>query len=139
MSGTKSQFRCVHCETGGQLSRLMSLFLETRRWERANIPFASPQIAFDIALYATVVRLEKQKVSAKTVHLTVGHSADRVREVLLNLEADGWVAKVPHHDDGRIKLIEATDKLVMLMNDYADARNCCCSRAISHLCAAADD
>lgn len=96
--------------------------LETRRWEKANIPFFSPQIALDIALYATAARLENQAIASKTVHLTVGYSADRVREVLICLEAEGWISRVPHHQDGRIRLIEATDKLIALMLQYEQVK-----------------
>lgn len=99
-----------------------ALCLESRRWEKSHIPFASPQIALDIALYATAAKLENQPIASKTVHLTVGYSPDRVREVLLALEAEGWISKVPHRHDGRIRLIEATDKLIALMLQYEQVK-----------------
>lgn len=113
--------------------------LETRRWEKANIPFFSPQIALDIALYATAARLQNQAIASKTVHLTVGYSPDRVREVLMSLEADGWISKVPHRHDGRIRLIEATDKLIALMLQYEQVKRSCISQLQSPTRDAADD
>jgi len=109
-------------DTAELLPSFTAACLETRRWEKTNIPFFSPQIALDIALYATAARLENQTIASKTVHLTVGYSPDRVREVLISLEADGWISKVPHRHDGRIRLIEATDKLIALMSQYEQAK-----------------
>ena len=98
------------------------LCLEARRWEKRNIPFASPQIALDIALYATAARLAGQPIASKAVHLTVGYSPDRVREVLIELERGGWISRIPHRHDRRIRLIEATDKLVALMQRFEDVK-----------------
>lgn len=92
--------------------------LAIRRWERNFVPFSSPQIALDIALYATASKLKNRFVSSKSVHLTVGHSADRVREVLTELISGGWIAKTQHPHDKRIRLIEATDRLIALMLEY---------------------
>lgn len=92
--------------------------LAVRRWERNFVPFSSPQIALDIALYATASRLQNRFIVSKSVHLTVGHSVDRVREVVMELVSGGWLAKVPHPIDRRIRLLEATDKLVQLMSEY---------------------
>lgn len=108
--------------SAGLLPSFPMACLETRRWEKAHIPFASPQIALDIALYAMAARLENQAIASKTVHLTVGYSPDRVREVLMSLEAEGWISKVPHRHDGRIRLIEATDKLMALMLKYEQVK-----------------
>lgn len=104
--------------------------LSLRRWERRFVPFSSPQIALDIALFATAARLDKRFITSKSVHLTVGHSADRVREVLAELVCDGWIAKTRHPNDKRIRVIEATDKLVYLMSEYER-----CARAQLSECA----
>ena len=99
-------------------SNFPMLCIETRRWEKANIPFMSPQIGLDIALYATAAKLQNKDVASKTVHLTVGYSSDRVREVLIELERGGWIIRKRDRQDGRIRLIEATDKLIELMLQY---------------------
>jgi hypothetical protein len=121
-------FQDGHAELAPSFPKLC---LEARRWEKRNIPFASPQIALDIALYATAARLEGQPIASKTVHLTVGYSADRVREVLMELERGGWISKLPHRRDRRIRLIEATDKLVALMLRFEDIKRAALSQVQS--------
>lgn len=96
-----------------------------RSWEKEFVPFSSPQIALDIALYATAARLKNRLVVSKSVHLTVGYSSDRVREVLGALVADGWIEKTEHPSDRRIRLIQASDKLVDLMSEYKKQSRSC--------------
>jgi len=94
-----------------------------RKWERGNIPFLSPQIALDIAVYAAALRLEQRQMPSKNVHLTVGHSPDRVREVISELVADGWIERSADPRDRRIRLIRATDRLLDLMGAYAQQKH----------------
>lgn len=109
----------VHYTSTNTLHSFLNATLAVRKWERANVPFLSPQIALDIAIYAAALRLEQRQLPSKNVHLTVGHSADRVREVISELVAEGWIERIVHPSDRRIRLIRATDKLLDLMNDYA--------------------
>lgn len=99
--------------------------LALRRWEKEFVPFSSPQIALDIALYATAARLKNRLVVSKSVHLTVGYSSDRVRELLGALVADGWIEKTEHPSDRRIRLIQASDKLMELMSEYEKQSRSC--------------
>lgn len=109
----------VHYINSSALHSFLNAQLSIRKWERAHIPFLSPQIALDIVIYAAALRLEQRPLPSKNVHLTVGHSADRVREVLSELVAEGWIERVVDPSDRRIRLIRATDKLLNLMEDYA--------------------
>lgn len=92
--------------------------LALRQWERNCVPFCSPQIALDIALYATAAKLRNHFIVSKSVHLTVGYSADRVREVVADLVSGGWILKTQHPSDKRVRVLEATDKLMRLMSEY---------------------
>lgn len=100
------------------LHKFVSNWISLRRWERSSVPFSSPQIALDVALFATLMRLEGRVIPAKSAHLSVGHSADRAREIVNMLVADGWICRKSHPGDGRIRLLEATDQLVDLMMEY---------------------
>lgn len=122
MSSLDARYGLVQEGSSAGLSSFLSACIEARRWEKANIPFASPQIAYDIALFAAVSRLGNQRVASKSVHLALGYSPDRVREVLVALEADGWISKLPHQGDGRMRLIHATEKLMLLMQEYGKHR-----------------
>lgn len=101
-----------------ELHKFVSDWMSLRRWERTSVPFASPQIALDVVLYAVAMRLEGREIPAKSAHLSVGHSADRVREIVSMLVAEGWLCRKPHPADGRIRLIEATDQLIGFMLKY---------------------
>lgn len=100
------------------LHKFVSNWISLRRWERSIVPFSSPQIALDVALYATLMRLENRVIPAKGAHLAVVHSADRVREIVSMLVADGWICRKSHPADGRVRLLEATDQLLALMVEY---------------------
>ena len=42
----------VHYANSTALHSFLTATLTIRKWERANVPFLSPQIALDIAIYA---------------------------------------------------------------------------------------
>ena len=94
--------------------------ISLRHWERAEVPFSSPQIAFDIALHVTQLRLENRFIPLKGIHLSVNHSADRVREILGTMIRDGWIERTEHPNDRRMRLLRASDKLVSLMASYEE-------------------
>lgn len=95
--------------------------LSLRKWTRENLPFLNSQIALDIAIFATSLKLDNQVMAAKSFHLAVGYSADRVREVVSDLVAGGWMLRTAHPRDKRIRFLEASDTLVALMASYERA------------------
>lgn len=107
-------------EGTGSLLQFLEGTISLRQWERAKVPFSSPQIAFDIALRVTQLRLENRFIPLKAIHLSVDHSADRVREILAQLARDGWIERVEHAEDRRVRLLRASDKLVELMISYKE-------------------
>ena len=85
-------------------TRLLTL----RKWERRHIPLFSPQIALDIMLYAAASEADGRQASAKEFHLALGHSKDRVREVLQSLLTKSWIRHAPDPHDARFKRISLT-------------------------------
>jgi len=89
-----------------------------RAWEREHIPLPSPQISLDVLLLAASRDSENGDVQVKNFHLALKHSEDRVREIIKSLVADGWLRMDEHSDDGRVKLVRPTDKLMLLLGEY---------------------
>lgn len=97
--------------------------LLTRQWGRSQSNVLNSQIGLDIAIYASALRLEGRSVPTKTIHLSIGYSIDRVREVLHDMTAQGLIEKAVDPADRRIRRIQATDKLLSLMRDYSTCAN----------------
>ncbi len=92
--------------------------LESRLWERENIPFFTPQISFDILLFAAIAHFEGRELAIKHFYLTLGFSEDRTREVIQSLEKSGWLAIRSSKTDKRAKTVVATDKALGALEQY---------------------
>jgi hypothetical protein len=98
--------------------------LVARLWERQNVPLLTPQISFDVLLFAAVSRLEQKELPVKTFHLALGYSEDRTREVIQALETGGWLLIRSSELDKRSKNIIATDKTLETLLQYVQLLSC---------------
>ena len=92
--------------------------LSVRSWERGQVPLCQPQIALDILLHTSLCAARGQPAKMKEIHLAIGYSQDRIREIVKELIAGGWLALTRDESDGRAKLALPTTKCIALMGDY---------------------
>lgn len=89
-----------------------------RKWEKDHIPLLAPQIALDILLYSAASTGVREPVPTKEFHLVIGHSKDRVREVMRELTDQGLIRYLPDIRDARVKRISLTDAGLQLIEQY---------------------
>lgn len=87
-------------------------------WERDHVPMPAPQISLDILLFAASRDGSNGDVQVKNFHLALNHSEDRVREIIKQLVADEWLRFEVHNEDGRVKLVRPTEKLLIMLGEY---------------------
>lgn len=92
--------------------------LTLRSWEKRRIPFFTPQIGLDVLLYVGACALNNNSAKIKEIHLALGYSQDRIREVTKQLAEDGWIEIAKHNGDGRSKSVKPTDKAIKLLEEY---------------------
>ena len=92
--------------------------LSVRIWEYKNIPKLVPQISLDVLLYSAS-RVDGAAV--KEFHHALGHSQDRIREVLNHFSRQGWVEIRQSQSDGRTKRVIPTQKLISIVAEYRAA------------------
>lgn len=92
--------------------------LSLRNWERTEIPFFSPQISLDVLLHVSAAALRNELAKVKDVHLAIGHSQDRIREVMKQLADNDWIELLPNARDGRSRIVVPTDKSLNLLDNY---------------------
>jgi DNA-binding MarR family transcriptional regulator len=91
-----------------------------RLWERREIQLYSPQIALDILLHTTVATRRDQPAKIKHIHLAIGYSEDRVREIIKDLVANNFLELVRDQLDGRSKLVIPTAKTADILGKYIE-------------------
>ncbi len=84
-------------------------------WTKGNVPFFGPQISLDIIIWLMTEGRDLRHSNLKNLHLAIGYSQDRTREVLRHLEMGGWVRIENSQRDGRSKHLVPTEKLDQLV------------------------
>jgi DNA-binding MarR family transcriptional regulator len=105
-------------ETAHDFARRLLLL---RKWEKDNIPLLSPQIALDILLYSAASIGDGGPSSAKEFHLVIGHSKDRVREIMRDLIEQGLLRDMPDARDARVRRIVPTEAGLHLIDEYRNS------------------
>lgn len=83
--------------------------LAIRSWERRNLPLANSLMAAEI-LYLVTAKAGAELVRVKDLHLALGYSEARVRQVLHSLSDGGWIAIERHGDDARMRSLSHTEQ-----------------------------
>lgn len=83
--------------------------LAIRSWERRNLPLANSLMAAEI-LYFVTAKAGSEPVRVKDLHLTLGYSEARVRQILHALTDGGWIAIEKHGDDARMRSLRYTEQ-----------------------------
>lgn len=97
---------------------ICELLLARRIWERERFPLFKPQIALDIILYSTLQSERGSPACAKDFHIAIGSSPDRVRQVLNQLEHDGWIRSFADRQDARLRRIVPTARALEMVEEY---------------------
>lgn len=112
---------CVCSEQGTTIAGCFRAFardlLLQRWWEREHIPLYSPQISFDLLLFIADVENSKTQPKAKDIHLAVGFSQDRVRDVLKTLKSTNWIEFQTDPKDARVRRVRLSEKGRRLLDE----------------------
>jgi len=107
-----------HTGIGPSDHALADALLALRAWERGHIPLHAPQISLDILLQVAASAARHQPARMKDLHLAIGYSQDRIREVVHHLVADDWIELTADARDGRSKFLKPTARALRLLEDY---------------------
>lgn len=103
-----------HDTSIGFLENLLSM----RSWERQNVPLYQPQIALDILLHSSACAAKGQPAKIKDIHLAIGHSQDRIREIIRELVNGDWLIPERDKHDGRARRVLPSPKCLSLLENY---------------------
>lgn len=98
---------------------IATTLLGIRSWERQALPLPTSVIATEI-LYLTASKTTESLLKTKDLHLSLGYSEARTSEVLRELVADGWLASVPCSQDGRVRRLRATSRMLSALRQLRD-------------------
>jgi hypothetical protein len=107
-----------HKSIGPSETAFADALLSIRSWERSHIPLHAPQISFDILLHVAASVARHRPARMKELHLAIGYSQDRIREVVHQLAADDWIELIADARDGRSRFVQPTAKALRLLEDY---------------------
>ncbi len=92
-----------------QAEEIARQLLAIRSWERKNLPMANSLMAAEV-IYLITSNAAADPVRVKDLHLTLGYSEARVRQILHALAEDGWLSVERHGIDGRMRSIRHTKR-----------------------------
>lgn len=97
-----------------QAEEIAFQLLAIRSWERRNLPLANSLMAAEI-LYFVTAKAGSEPVRVKDLHLTLGYSEARVRQILHALSDGGWIAIERHGDDARMRSLRHTERTALAL------------------------
>lgn len=66
-------------------------------------------------LYLVTARSSEQPIRVKDLHLALGYSEARVRQILHALADDGWLMIDRHGEDGRMRSLRHTERTAKVL------------------------
>jgi hypothetical protein len=97
-----------------QAEEIARQLLAIRSWERRTLPLGNSLMAAEV-IYLITSKASADPVRVKDLHLTLGYSEARVRQILHALADDGWLSVERHGIDGRMRSIRHTDRTALAL------------------------
>ena len=97
-----------------------------RNWSATNLPIYGSFIGYDLAIQILESGSHERGSSLKEIYYSMSHSEPQIRRKLRVFEADGWIRIGKSICDQRNSLVEPTDKMLGVYDQYF--------RMISELC-----
>jgi DNA-binding MarR family transcriptional regulator len=90
-----------------------------RSWCAKNLPIDNSFIAYDLLLQLSIHDYSKRDLSVKQLYASIPYSYTAIRIHYQRFFNDGWIENYSSKNDGRIKYIRPTKKLLEVINLYA--------------------
>lgn len=104
--------------TDESLSAFCHFIIRMRSWEREQAPLFTPQLGFDVTVFAVALAHSGSPACTKDFHLALNASRDRIREVILSLVKKNYLCCKVDPNDFRRKLVLPTQQAVDLVEEY---------------------
>ena len=98
---------------------LFQILAAIRRDCQTFLPVKTSVISFDIILCIAKHHYSGQKLTVKELYSLLPHSYSSVRYYYFELIEEGWLQHTYSDNDGRIKYVEPTIKLLEKLEDFA--------------------
>lgn len=102
---------------------LFQILATIRRDCSVLLPIKNSVISFDIVLCIAKHHYSGQKLTVKELYSLLPHSYSSVRHYYFELIEDGWLQHTYSDNDGRIKYVEPTVKLLEKLQEFANHLN----------------
>ena len=93
-------------------NKFTHLLLQIRGWESANFPFGGSLLVKDILTIVAHHTILNTPLTLKQLNMLLDFSEAGIRKQLRNLISQGWIDLRPSKDDGRLKILFATPRLI---------------------------
>ena len=96
----------------------LRLLLETKIWERENLPLNNSLIPLEMVLYLAICQAEGRRLTVKGLTGSTAFSTLGAGIHMRRLERDGYITLEQDSTDRRVKYILTTPKLDKLLTAY---------------------
>jgi hypothetical protein len=95
-----------------------NLIFQLRAWERSCFPKKYAAMSFDIIFLVASSQKSGKPLSVKTLQQVLSHNRNSVGDTIKFLVEEHYLLVVPSKEDGRIKVLQGTQKLFQLVHLY---------------------
>ena len=94
------------------------LILQIRGWEDTNFPLGGSLLVKDILTIVAHHSISNTPLTLKQLYVMLHFSEAGIRKQLRNLISQGWIDLRPSKDDGRLKILFATPRLIKTIHAF---------------------
>jgi DNA-binding MarR family transcriptional regulator len=99
-------------------NKFTHLLLQTRSWEDANLPLDGSLLVKDILTIVAHHTISNTPLTLKQLYVMLDFSEAGIRKQLRNLISQGWIDLRQSKDDGRLKILFATPRLIKTIQAF---------------------
>jgi DNA-binding MarR family transcriptional regulator len=99
-------------------NKFTHLLLQIRAWEDANFRLGGSLLVKDILTIVAHHTISNTPLTLKQLHMLLDFSEAGIRKQLRNLISQGWIDLRPSKDDGRLKIVFATPRLIKTIQAF---------------------
>jgi len=101
-----------------QRNKFTHLLLQIRAWEDANFRLDGSLLVKDILTIVAHHSISNTPLTLKQLYVMLDFSEAGIRKQLRNLISQGWIDLQQSKDDGRLKILFATPRLIKTIQAF---------------------
>jgi len=94
------------------------VLLQIRAWEDANLPLGGSLLVKDILTIVAHHTISNTPLTLKQLYVMLDFSEAGIRKQLRNLISQAWIDLRPSKDDGRLKILFASPRLLKTIQEF---------------------